>query len=60
MILEEILKILKKKSENKAYTINMKSYTYADLYKYVCNIYHYLLKENQEKRPVIVYGLVHQ
>lgn len=56
MILEEILKILKKKSENKAYTMNMKSYTYADLYKYVCNIYHYLLKENQEKRPVIVYG----
>ena len=34
MILEEILKILKKESDQKAYTVNNKSYTYKELYKY--------------------------
>lgn len=56
MILDDILIILKEESTNKAYTINEQSYTYKDLYKFVCNIYHFLLKENKEKRPVIVYG----
>ena len=56
MILDEILKILQEKSDNKAYTINNESYTYAQLYKFVCNIYHFLLKENKQKRPVVVYG----
>ena len=56
MILDDILKILKEKSEDKAYTINNESYSYKQLYKFVCNIYHFLLKENKEKRPIIVYG----
>ena len=56
MILDDILKVMKQKSENKAYTINEKSYTYKELYKYVCNIYKFLLNENKEKKPVIVYG----
>ena len=38
MILDEILKLLKKESDQKAYTVNGKSYTYKELYKYVCNI----------------------
>ncbi len=56
MILADILKILKENSSNKAYTINNKSYSYKQLYKFVCNIYHFLLKENKEKRPVVIYG----
>lgn len=56
MILDDILKILKEKSDYKAYTVNGESYTYKEFYKYVCNIYYYLLKENKDKRPVIVYG----
>lgn len=56
MILDDILEILKKDSEDKAYTINKKTYTYKELHKFVCNIYHFLLKENKEKKPVVVYG----
>ena len=44
MILDDILGILKRKSDNRAYTINEKSYSYKELYKYVCNIYNFLLK----------------
>ena len=56
MILDEILKILKKKSKCKAYTIGEKSYTYDEFYKYVSNIYEFLLKENEQKKPVVIYG----
>lgn len=56
MILDEILNILKKKSKFKAYTIGEKSYTYAEFYKYVSNIYEFLLKENEQKKPVVIYG----
>ena len=56
MILDDILSILKNKSNAKAYTIGEKSYTYAELYKYVANIYAYLLEKNKEKKPVVVYG----
>ena len=56
MILDDILKILKEKSSDKAYTVNNESYSYKQLYKFVCNIYHFLLKKNKEKRPVVVYG----
>ena len=31
-------------------------YPYKDLYKYVCNIYNYLLKNNPNRKSVIVYG----
>lgn len=56
MILDDILKALKEGKSNKAYTINDKSYSYKELYKFVCNIYHFLLKENKDKKPVVVYG----
>ena len=56
MILDEILKILKSNSNNKAYTIGKEKYTYKQLYKFVSNIYTFLLKENKEKKPVVVYG----
>ena len=56
MILDDILQILKEKSNKNAYTINDKSYSYKQLYKYVWNIYHFLLKENLNKRPIVVYG----
>lgn len=56
MILDEILEILKRKSENIAYTIGEKRYTYSEFYKFVANIYVFLAKENKEKKPVIVYG----
>ena len=55
MILDEILNILKF-SNDVAYTVDNKSYTYKELYKYVCNIYHLLLQINKNKRPVVVYG----
>ena len=56
MILDDILKALKEGKSNKAYTINDKSYSYKELYKFVCNIYHFLIKENKDKKPVVVYG----
>ena len=55
MVLDNILEILKNKSNDKAYTVNGTSYTYSDLYKFVCNIHNYLLMNNF-KKPVIVYG----
>ena len=55
MILVEILNVLKK-STDKAYTINYESYTYNELCKFVCNIYQFLLKENKEKKPIVIYG----
>ena len=56
MILEEILEKLKTKGIDKAYSINSQSYSYDELYKFVCNIYNFLLLENKEKKPIIVYG----
>ncbi len=56
MILDEILIQLKTGEKNKAYTINDKSYTYDEFYKYVCNIYNFLQKNNSLKEPIIVYG----
>lgn len=55
MILDEILEILKN-SKDKAYTVNEKSYTYNELYKFVCNIYHFLLRENEDRKPIAIYG----
>lgn len=56
MILDDFLNVLKTKNENKAYTINGKSYTYSELYKFVCNIYEFLLEKNPLKLPVAIYG----
>lgn len=56
MILDIILKKLKYKSKNKAYTINDRSYTYNEFYKFVCNIYHFLISENIKKKTIVIYG----
>mgnify|MGYP003303444225 CR=1 FL=1 len=56
MILDEILVQLKKGNKSKAYTIENKSYTYEEFYKFVCNIYEFLLNNNPLKKPVVVYG----
>lgn len=56
MILDKILKNLKTKKDKIAYTIYGKSYTYQELYSYVCNLYFLLIKENPKRNPVIVYG----
>lgn len=56
MILEDILIKLKTGKQDKAYTFQGESYTYEELYKYVCNIYKFLLLNNNSKRPVIIYG----
>lgn len=55
MILDDILEKLNVNNHDKAYTINEKVYTYSELYKFVCNIYQFLI-ENNYSRPVIVYG----
>ena len=56
MILDDILSILKTKRENKSYMIDDFSYSYAEFYKFVCNIYYFLLRRNKEKKPIVVYG----
>lgn len=56
MLLEDILNVLKKESNDIAYTAYNKSYTYKELYKAVCNIYDFILKENIDKKPIIVFG----
>lgn len=56
MILDEILKILKSKSTNKAYTLNNKSYTYFEFYKFVCNIYNYIIENYESAKNIVVFG----
>ena len=56
MILDDILYILKNKSQNKAYTINKNSYTYSEFYKMVCNIYNYLLENYTNAKNIVVFG----
>ncbi len=56
MILNDILLNLKQAGNLKAYTYKNISYSYMELYKFVCNIYSWLIKKNVDKKPVIVYG----
>ena len=56
MMLNEILNVLKNGKEKIAYAYNGKCYSYAAFYKFVCNIYKYLLEHNLDKKPIIVYG----
>lgn len=56
MILDDILKNLKDKSFKKAYTINDKSYSYNEFYKFVCNIYHFLISKEIPNKTVVIYG----
>ena len=55
-MLEKILNNLKQYSNSECFQINDKIYNYKQLYKYVCNIYTYLLVENKDRKPVIIYG----
>ena len=55
-MLEEILENLKQKQEYDCYQINNKIYTNRELYRYICNIYEYLLKNNKQNKSVIVKG----
>ena len=55
-MLNKILNNLKAYPEDECYEINGKLYKNEDLYKYVCNIYNYLLRHNKKGKSVIVYG----
>ena len=55
-MLKEILENLKQEKEYICYQINDSTYTNKDLYKFVSNIYYYLLENNKEKSRVLVYG----
>lgn len=55
-MLEEILENLKQKQEYDCYQINNKIYTNRELYRYICNIYEYLLENNKQNKSVIVKG----
>lgn len=55
-MLNKILQNLKNYPDDECYQIKDKIYQNKDLYKYVCNIYDYLLKNNKEKGKVIVKG----
>ena len=55
-MLKEILENLKQESEYICYQINGVTYTNKDLYRFVSNIYYYLLENNKEKSRVLVYG----
>ena len=56
MLLDDILRILKSNSKKIAYRIGENSYTYKQLYKYVCNLYNYILENNKDKAPIIIFG----
>ena len=56
MLLDDILRILKSNSKKIAYRIGENSYTYKQLYKYVCNLYNYILENNKDKAPIVIFG----
>ena len=55
-MLHKIISDLKNFPEDACYEVSGKEYRNKDLYKYVCNIYHYILENNKDKKGVIVYG----
>lgn len=55
-MLSRILNNLKAFPEAECYEVSGKIYKNKDLYKYVCNIYHYLLEKNKSKKSVVVCG----
>lgn len=55
-MVNKILQNLKKYPDDECYQIKDKIYRNKDLYKYVCNIYNYLLENNEIKRTVVVKG----
>lgn len=55
-MLNNILNNLKEFPEDDCYEIKGIIYKNKELYKYICNIYHYLLQNNKNRKSVIVYG----
>ena len=55
-MLNKILYNLKKYPEDECYQIKEKIYKNKDLYKYVCNIYKFLIKNCKYQDKIIVYG----
>lgn len=55
-MLNRILNNLKTYPNDECYQINDKIYKNCELYKYVCNIYNYLLENNKEKKNIVVCG----
>lgn len=55
-MLNKILYNLKNYPDDECYQIKNKIYQNKDLYKYVCNIYHYLIKNCNYHDKAIVYG----
>ena len=55
-MLNKILQNLKKYPDDECYQIKDKIYKNKNLYKYICNIYNYLLINNKKRKPVIVKG----
>ena len=55
-MLNKILQNLKKYPDDECYQIKDKIYKNKNLYKYICNIYNYLLINNKKRKTVIVKG----
>ena len=55
-MLSKILNNLKFYPDDECYQIKDKIYKNSDLYKYVCNIYHYLLRNCKHQDKIVVYG----
>lgn len=56
MILNDILNNLKNGKDEILYKNDKEKYTYYQVYNFVLNMYEYLMENNTEKKPVIVYG----
>ena len=55
-VLQESAAFFREYSKKIAYRIGENSYTYKQLYKYVCNLYNYILENNKDKAPIIIFG----
>ena len=55
MFLDDVLKGFKDNGNKIAYSNNSTSYTYLDLYVFICKVYE-LIKFEDKTRPIIVYG----
>lgn len=55
-MLTKILNNLRNYPSDECYQIKDRVYTNKELYKYVCNIYEYLIQNNSDRKNVVVYG----
>lgn len=56
MILDDILFSLKNEDKQKAYSYKGNSYSYREFYRFVCNIYSFIIKRKRNKQPIVIYG----